>query len=84
MTKKEMKQLRRIIEQVASKKKEIRLNFKEMDLGNDSYVNHLYVWCDNIAYKHELNALMMAVDSFGFCSCYQRVDEENNIVWQCL
>lgn len=82
MTKKEMKQLRRIIEKVASKRKEIGLNFKEENFGNDSYVNYLFVWCTNSAYRHELNALMMAVNNLGFCSCFQKVDEGYNIVWE--
>lgn len=84
MTKKEMKQLRRMIEQVASQRKEVGLNFKEVDFGKGCSVNYLYVWCTNTAYRHELNALMMAIDGFSFCSCYQRVDEENNVVWECF
>lgn len=84
MTKKESKQLRRFLELVASKRKEIGLNFREESFGNDSDVDYLYVWCTNSAYRHELNALMMAVDGFGFCSCYQKIDEENNIVWECF
>lgn len=84
MTKKESKQLRRFLELVASKREEIGLNFREESFGNDSDVDYLYVWCTNSAYRHELNALMMAVDGFGFCSCYQKIDEENNIVWECF
>lgn len=82
MTKKEMKQLRRIIEQVASKREAANLFFKEVDFGEDCDCNYLRVGSSNSAYKHELNALMMAVDGFGFCSCYQKVDEDNNIVWE--
>lgn len=82
MTKKEMKQLRRIIEQVASKREAANLFFKEVDFGKGCSVNYLHVGCGNSAYKHELNALMMALDGFGFCSCYQRVDEDNNIIWE--
>ena len=82
MTKKESKQLQRFIELVASKRKEVGLNFREESFGKDSHVDYLYVSCTNSAYKHELNALMMAVDGFGFCSCYQRVDEDNDIVWE--
>lgn len=82
MKKEELKQLRHAIELIASRRKEVRLNFKEEILGIDCDVNYLYVWCTNSAYKHELNALMMAIDGFGFCACYQKVDEENNIVWE--
>ena len=82
MKKKEMKQLRRIIEQVASKREAAGLSFKEVTFGSKNCVCYLEVWCTNSAYKHELNAIMMAVDGFAFCSCYQRVDEDNNIVWE--
>lgn len=82
MTKKEMKQLRRLLELVASKREEIGLNFKVESYGLKNSVNYLYVWCSNSAYRHELNALMMAIDGFAFCSCYQRVDDENNVVWE--
>lgn len=82
MTKKEMKQLQRFIELVASKRKEVGLNFREKSFGKGSHVDYLHVWCTNSAYRHELNAIMMAIDGFAFCSCYQRVDEENNVVWE--
>lgn len=82
MTKKEMKQLRRIIELVASKREGANLFFKEVDFGKGCSVNYLRVGCYNSAYKHELNAIMMAVDGFGFCSCYQKVDEDNNVIWE--
>jgi hypothetical protein len=82
MTKKEMKQLRRIIELIASKREAAGLNFKEESYGIKNSVNYLYVWCSNSAYRHELNAMMMAIDGFAFCSCYQRVDNENNVVWE--
>lgn len=84
MTKKEVKQLRLFIELIASKRKELGLNFKETDLCNDGSMIYLYVWCDNTAYRHELNALMMAVDGLGYCSSYQRIDEDNNIVWEAV
>lgn len=84
MTKKEMKQLRRIITSVASKRKAVGLKFKESYLGLDFCSDFLEVWCTNTAYKHELNALMMAIDGFGFCTCYQMIDEENRIVWKCF
>lgn len=82
MKKKEVKQLKRFIELVASKRKEIGLNFKEESWSCHGDVDYLYVWCTNTAYRHELNALMMAIDGFAFCSCYQRVDDENNVVWE--
>lgn len=82
MTKKEMKQLRRIIELIASKREAAGLNFKEESYGIKDSVNYLHVWCTNSAYRHELNALMMAIDGFAFCSCYQRVDKDNNVVWE--
>lgn len=84
MTKNESKHLRRIIEIAASKRGNIGLNFKEIDLANDGSVIYLIVWCDNTAYRHELNALMMAVDGFGYCNSYQRVDEDYNIVWEAV
>ena len=82
MTKKESKQLRRLLELVASKREEIGLNFREESFGHGSHVDYLYVWCTNSAYKHELNAIMMAIHGFGFCSCYQKVDGDNDIVWE--
>lgn len=84
MTKNDSKQLRRIIEMAAKKRFDIGLNFKEIDLCNDGSCIYLIVWCTNTAYKHELNALMMAVDGFGYCQSYQRVDEDYNIVWECV
>lgn len=83
MTRKEMKQLRRIITLVASKREAAGLNFNDVCFGIKGNVCHLKVWCTNSAYKHELNALMMSVEGFGFCSCYQTVDEDYNIVWEC-
>lgn len=82
MTKKEMKTLRCIIALVASKRDGAKLFFKEVDFGKGCSVNYLQVGCGNSAYRHELNALMMAIDGFAFCSCSQRVDEENNIIWE--
>lgn len=84
MTKKEMKQIRHFIELIASKREAVGLNFKVESFGIENSVNYLYVWCTNSAYKHELNAIMMAIDGFCFCGCYQRVDEENNIVWEVI
>lgn len=82
MTKKELRQLRRVIALIASKREAAGLNFKEVDFGKDCSVNYLHVWCANSAYKHELNALMMAIDGFGYCSCYQKVLEDGEIVWE--
>lgn len=79
-----MKQLRRIITLIASKKEAAGLNFNEVCFDIKGSVNYLEVWCTNSAYRHELNALMMSVDGFAFCSCYQKVDEDNNIVWECF
>lgn len=83
MTKNDAKQLRHMIEVAAKKRADIGLNFKEFDLSNDGKFIYLIVWCTNTAYKHELNALMMAVDGLGYCNSYQRVDEDYNIVWEC-
>lgn len=84
MKKNEMKQLRSIITLVASKRKSVGLNFKEESVGFSGIDYFLVVWCTNSAYRHELNALMMAIEGFAFCSCRQKVDEENNIVWECF
>lgn len=82
MTKKEMKQLRRIIEQVASKNEAAGLSFKELSYGIRNNVNYLQVWCTNSAYRYELNALMMAIDGFGFGFCRQVINDDNDIIWE--
>lgn len=35
-----------------------------------------------LAFKHELNALMMVVDNTRFTSCSQRVDDNGELIWR--
>ena len=42
----------------------------------------IYVTTENSAYKHEVNALIMALDGLLNIAAWQELDDNNNIVWR--
>ena len=81
MTKKRALEMERILKWMQSERNSKLFNVTIVERGFKDDPYEVHVSCANTAYRHEMNAIVMAMDGCGMCVTYMQYNELEGEYW---